>query len=92
MANNADFERLHLLAVAQLTAALYACGFDGPDADQIEALTDTRDHTGTGQAECFAMLDDYEARLGVDVTAVRATVEELHGISAEDSHHIHQRG
>jgi hypothetical protein len=90
MANDRD--RLHLLAVAQLSEALLRAGWDGPCSEQVAALLDTRDVSNAGQAHCFAMLDDLEARLGLDVAACRATVEQLHGISADDSYHIHQRG
>ena len=85
-------DKLHRIAAMQLSIALLQRGYDPADAGQVAALLDTRDPTGIGQAECFAMLDDMEARMGLDVTAVRATVEELHGISAEDSYYIHQRG
>lgn len=57
-------------ATLLLEFALNRRGYDVLDSEQIEAMADP--------LQCFAMLDDFEARMGLDVTEARRALAELH--------------
>ncbi len=57
-------------ATLLLEFALSRHGYDVLDSGQIEAMADP--------LQCFAMLDDFEARLGLNVAEARRVLAELH--------------